>query len=142
MKKVIALVVLLAACRTPSQVIIPEQPAPQSSHLVVQGTVRYIDNTVPPYPFWVEVELVELLDDGRAGALIAKMMVESPRQMPVPYSLRIHRQNIDLTKNYGLIARVFVPNQTAPIWQNREPQPAIVRGDVRAIDIIVERIVR
>jgi uncharacterized lipoprotein YbaY len=117
---------------------VPKEVA-DNGHLVVKGTVSYVEKTEPPRPYWVEVELVELRRNGSPNRIVAKMMVESPRQVPVPYALRIEKQKIDLKKNYGLIARILVDFDKI-MWENATPEPAIVKGSAKSIDIVVERV--
>jgi uncharacterized lipoprotein YbaY len=104
------------------------------------GTVSYRERMALIQPFWLEVELSELKDDGRLGMIIAKTMVEKTNQVPVSFNLEYSTKQINNKKKYVLVARIFSDDKL--LFSNTEPLLVFQGEDPKVIAIETQRVVK
>ena len=142
---------LVFACATNESAIKPtdtssntESNQPAASKVKItgnfSGTVSYRERMALIQPFWLEIELSELKDDGRLGMIVAKTMVEQTNQIPVSFNLYYSTKQIKTNKKYGLVARIFSEDKL--LFSNIEPVIVFQGEDPKTIAIETQRVMK
>lgn len=87
------------------------QPTTPRETATVTGTLVYRDRVALPPTARVEIQLVELRDDGTDDPLVAERLLDQPGPVPIAFSLPYDPRAIHADRTYALRARIRVEGE-------------------------------
>lgn len=130
-------IVIITSCKT----VPAQQGAKEPSQMsgVLQGHVTYLEKIALPEAFWIEVQLVQLKNDGSPEYILARSITEkTTRTIPAPFMMRYSPKAVSPgTYKYGLIASIYIGKK---VWfVNQTPYP-IFQGKDDAILVVTQKL--
>jgi putative lipoprotein len=106
------------------------QPASETQ---VTGSVIYRERIGLTPAAVVQVEVVELTQEGSPGTVIAQQTIQSPSQVPIPFTVAINPQRVRADATYVVNARI---TDGGRVFSTAAPVPVLTQG-ARSSDVQV-----
>ncbi|RIL08099.1 MAG: hypothetical protein DCC71_00445 [Proteobacteria bacterium] len=126
----LSLALALAGCASSSR-------APRdAAHLT--GTLVYREPIALPPSARVEIQLVELRDDGEQEPLVAERLMDQPGPPPIAFSLPYDPRSIDASRTYALRARIRADGE---LWfASPFDVRVLTAGNPSRVEILLDRV--
>jgi putative lipoprotein len=98
------------------------QPASETQ---VTGSVIYRERIGLTPAAVVQVEVVELTKEGSPGTVIAQQTIQSPSQVPIPFTVAINSQRVRADATYVVNARITDGER---VFSTTAPVPVLTQG--------------
>lgn len=118
----------LAACASASSATQRERmdtPSPPENEFQVTGAVVYRERIALTPAAMVRVEVVELTPEGSPGAVLGEQTIQSPSQVPIPFSVAIAPQRVRSEARYAVTARIMDGGR---VFSTASPVPVLTEG--------------
>jgi putative lipoprotein len=99
----------------------------------VTGSVMYRERIALTPDAVVQVEVVELTQDGSPGTVIGQQTIKSPAQVPIPFSVDINPQRVRAEGSYAVNVRI---TDGTRVFSTAAPIPVLTQGH-RSSDVQV-----
>jgi putative lipoprotein len=99
----------------------------------VTGSVMYRERIALTPDAVVQVDVVELQQDGSPGTVIGQQTIKSPAQVPIPFAVDIHPQRVRAEGSYAVNVRI---TDGARVFTTAAPVPVLTQGH-RSSDVQV-----
>lgn len=103
----------------------PDASAQPESELQVTGAVVYRERIALTPSAVVRVEVVELPREGGPGTVIGEQTIQSPGQVPIPFSVAIPSRRIRPEATYVVNARI---EDGGRVFSTATPVPVLTQG--------------
>ncbi len=112
---------------TPGPTETTRPPADQSPGTATQvtGSVMYRERIALTPAAVVQVEVVELKQDGSPGTVIAQQTIQSPSQVPIPFTVAINPQRVRADGSYVVNVRI---TDGTRVFTTAAPVPVLTQG--------------
>jgi putative lipoprotein len=121
-----------AACATTAPSTPPSNQPPDTA-TPVTGSVVYRERIALTPAAVVQVEVVELTKEGSPGTVIAQQTIQSPGQVPIPFTVAIDPQRVRADATYVVNARITDGER---VFSTTAPVPVLTQG-ARSSDVQV-----
>jgi putative lipoprotein len=91
----------------------------------VTGSVIYRERIGLTPAAVVQVEVVELTQEGSPGTVIAQQTIQSPGQVPIPFTVAINPQRVRADATYVVNARI---TDGGRVFSTAAPVPVLTQG--------------
>jgi putative lipoprotein len=110
----------------------PSEQAPGAATQVT-GSVMYRERIALTPAAVVQVEVVELTQDGSPGTVIGEQKIQSPAQVPIPFAVDINPQRVRAEGSYAVTVRITDGER---VFSTSTPVPVLTQGH-RSSDVQV-----
>jgi putative lipoprotein len=120
---------------TPGPTETPHPPSDQLPGTATQvtGSVIYRERIALTPAAVVQVEVVELTESGSPGTVIGQQTIQSPGQVPIPFTVAINPQRVRAEGTYVVNVRI---TDGARVFSTAAPVPVLTQGN-RSSDVQV-----
>ena len=99
----------------------------------VTGSVMYRERIALTPGAVVQVEVVELTQDGSPGTVIGQQTIQNPGQVPIPFSVDVNPQRVRAEGSYAVNVRITDGER---VFSTATPVPVLTQGH-RSSDVQV-----
>lgn len=117
----------------PDQTAHPPSDQKPGTATQVTGSVIYRERIALTPAAVVQVEVVELTQDGSPGTVIGQQTIQSPAQVPIPFSVDVNPQRVRAEGSYAVTVRITDGER---VFSTAAPVPVLTQGH-RSSDVQV-----